>query len=207
MSEIEGISQRTGLSVEELAERAAISPETMRKVSKGYSAASDMLMQSLRNVEQYEMLARGAKGKEPALMVMEGAGPYWGVGDEAPVISWASAGNPRAFVDQGLNVPRLRTPCKDPNTYVLEVDGESMEPQYRKGDFIVVAPGREARNGDLVVAKTREEEVLFKLYHRSGKSGDQVRLSSYNPAYPVLDYHLRDFFFIHPVHSVIRVMK
>lgn len=204
--EIDAICTRTGLSLEELAERAAISMETMRKISKGYTDASEMLMQSLRNVESYEMLARGKKGLEPVLRIREGGGPFWG-GEEAPVISWASAGNPRVFVDQGLSVERIRTPSNDPNTYVIRVEGESMEPYYRKGDYIVVSPRLEPQNGDLIVAKTKEEEVLFKLYHRTGRNGEHVRLSSYHPAYPVMEYHLKDFFFIHPVHSVIRKLK
>jgi phage repressor protein C with HTH and peptisase S24 domain len=208
IAEIEGICKKTGLSIEELADRAAISPETMRKISKGYSPASDMLMMSLKNIERLEMLARGVtKGAEPAGVLREYGGPYWGVGEESPIISWASAGQAKHFLDQGLSVERIRTPSKDPHTYVLAVEGESMEPKYSTGDLIVVTPSSEPVNGDLVVAKTRKDEVFFKLYHRSGREGDMIRLTSYHPSYPALEFTPRDFYFIHPVRFMIRKLR
>ena len=51
MELIVGIAQRTGLPLEALAVRAAIKPETMRKVAKGYQKTSDQLLAALKNVE------------------------------------------------------------------------------------------------------------------------------------------------------------
>lgn len=50
--EIREICSRMGVEPEQLGERAAIMPETMRKYTKGYQRASDIVMQSLRNVEK-----------------------------------------------------------------------------------------------------------------------------------------------------------
>jgi phage repressor protein C with HTH and peptisase S24 domain len=42
------------------------------------------------------------------------------------------------------------------NVYALEITGDSMEPVYRRGDRIVVAPGMTVRKGDRVVVKTKD---------------------------------------------------
>jgi SOS-response transcriptional repressor LexA len=127
--------------------------------------------------------------------------------DVAPVVSWASAGRGGDYFDVASYLDEVvETDCKDPNKYALIVDGDSMEPEARAGDRIVIAPNLEPENGDLVVARLRETgKVLFKLYHRTGKDG--VRLSSYNPAYPVQDFKVTDFRFIQPVYQITRRKK
>ena len=48
------------------------------------------------------------------------------------------------------------------NVYALRVDGDSMQPLYRKGDILIVAPGGKIRRGDRVVVRTRGGEVMVK---------------------------------------------
>lgn len=153
------------------------------------------------------LLGETADGEPGVLAFKEHGGPYWGTSNQAPVVSWASAGQARAFMDQGPDVEHIATNCKDPNCYGLIVEGDSMEPRYMRGDVLVVTPRAEAINGDLVVAKNVSEEVLFKLFHRGGAEGSAVRLSSYNVAYPVLEYKITDFQFIHPVYSITRRLR
>jgi SOS-response transcriptional repressor LexA len=126
---------------------------------------------------------------------------------KAPVVSWASAGLGGDYNDLATFLDEyVETDCKDPNKYALIVDGDSMEPEARPGDRIIVAPNLEPENGDLVVARLAETgKVLFKLFHRTGKDG--VRLTSYNPAYPVQDFKLTDFRFIQPVYQITRKKK
>lgn len=128
-------------------------------------------------------------------------------GQMAPLISWASAGNAAAYEDQGQNVERIPTECRDPHCYALSVVGESMEPKYSRGDILFVAPTQEARNGDLVAAKTKREDVYFKIYHWSGKENEPVKLSSLNPAYPLIEIPRDEFLFVAPVHSVLRRLR
>jgi SOS-response transcriptional repressor LexA len=123
----------------------------------------------------------------------------------APLISWASAGNARAFEDQEGAAEWLPTICKDANCYALEVEGDSMEPNYKKGDIIFVAPQGEPLQGHLVVAKTMSEEVFFKLYRWSGHKNEPVILTSINPGYEPIMKKRRDFRFIQPVHSILRI--
>lgn len=52
VEEIAGICSRLGISRDELAGRVPMNPETLRKVAKGYQAASGRLMAQIRNVER-----------------------------------------------------------------------------------------------------------------------------------------------------------
>lgn len=54
--EIERLCEQAGLSPEAMAERVALQPDSMRKIIKGYQAASPQLMQSFRNVVEMESL-------------------------------------------------------------------------------------------------------------------------------------------------------
>ena len=54
-----------------------------------------------------------------------------------------------------------------------------MEPVYREGDKLIVAPDSEIRRGDRVIAKTTSGEVMVKEFQR--RSMNQVELKSLNP--------------------------
>jgi len=65
----------------------------------------------------------------------------------------------------------------------------------------------EYRNGELVVARTKTDEVYFKVYHWSHHEKDPVKLTSFNPAYPVIEISRKELRFIQPVHSVVRRLR
>mgnify|MGYP003114191280 CR=1 FL=1 len=70
----------------------------------------------------------------------------------------------------------------DGTAYALEVTGESMQPLYRDGDYIIVSPTEQLRRGDRVVARTQEGEVMAKILHR--RTEKQIELHSINPDHP-----------------------
>lgn len=107
--------------------------------------------------------------------------------------------NPQGFLDE-LN-------CRDPACYALEWSGDGMEPKYFSGDLLIVSPNAKLENGDLVVAKTVDETLLFKIYHRGEAGRGKVVLTSYNTAFPPLEFEMVDFRFIYPVWSVLRFLK
>lgn len=121
-----------------------------------------------------------------------------------PVISWASAGAGGNYSDlEDFLDEKIPCDTSDPNAFALIVDGDSMEPGYRPGDRIIVTPNSEARTGDVVIARVDASgEVFFKLYH--ALSGDKIRLTSYNPAYPPIEYRKKQLRFIYPVYASLR---
>ena len=125
-----------------------------------------------------------------------------------PVVSYAMAGKANDYEDLGNFLDEtIETDCKDPNCFGLIVEGDSMEPVIRGGDRVVVMPNAEPQSGDIVVARrAHTHEVFVKLLH-FGDSGKRVKFTSYNPAYPPLEFSRRDFRFIYPVHSMQRVFR
>ena len=87
-----------------------------------------------------------------------------------PVIGFAQAGAQGFFDEEGYpdgdSWDEIRFPdCNSNNDeghYALEVNGGSMQPLYRDGDVLVVSPKSKLRNGDRVVLKTIDGEVMAK---------------------------------------------
>ena len=112
-------------------------------------------------------------------------------GAVAPLLGFAQAGQDGFFDDAGFPAgagwDEVRFPGlgADP-VYALEISGDSMEPAYRAGDRIIVAPGAEVKTGDRVVAKTVGGEVMAKILAR--RNTRTVELASVNPDYPVRSF-------------------
>ena len=71
--------------------------------------------------------------------------------------------------------------ASDEHAYALEISGDSMKPGYRDGDVIVVSPGTPIRQGDRVVVKTTDGEVMVKELKR--RTAKLLELQSINPAH------------------------
>lgn len=126
----------------------------------------------------------------------------------APIIAFARGGEGSYPEDQGANVPRIPVPCRDPNCYVLELTGDSMEPIYMEGDLLVVAPNEQPMNNDLVVVRTTEDEVLFKKFkHPKKPGGEEFQFQSFNPHHPLIVLRPDQIFRISVVDCVIRPLK
>jgi len=105
---------------------------------------------------------------------------------QIPILSYAQAGV--ATDDEEL--PRewddtVGYDGTDKKAFALRVEGDSMSPQFPAGTIITVGPSNPPHNGNLVVARLKGEGVLFKLFHHSGDNRI-VTLTSFNPAYPVI---------------------
>ena len=101
-----------------------------------------------------------------------------------PLIGFAQAGTGGFFDDGGFTAGGGWDEVAFPNgtdehSYALEIAGDSMQPLYRDGDIIIVAPSAPVRRGDRVVVKTTDGEVLAKeLKRRTAKT---IELKSLNP--------------------------
>ena len=71
---------------------------------------------------------------------------------------------------------------EEDGAYALKITGDSMEPAYRAGDIIIVAPAAAIRRGDRVVVKTRDGEVMAKQLLRH--SSRRTELRSLNARHP-----------------------
>ncbi len=103
-----------------------------------------------------------------------------------PVIGFAQAGSQGFFDEQGYpdgdswdEVEFPEFDSGDEVTYALKINGDSMEPLYRKNDVLVVSPKSSLRNGDRVIVKTTNGEVMAKELVKQNAS--RVELLSLNP--------------------------
>jgi len=85
---------------------------------------------------------------------------------KVPVISWVRAGKWQDVEDQfhpGDADDWIHTTATShPNAFALVVKGDSMEPLFLEGETIIVDPGKEAMNGNYIIAKNGDNEATFK---------------------------------------------
>ncbi|MBS1170591.1 MAG: peptidase [Burkholderiaceae bacterium] len=97
-----------------------------------------------------------------------------------PLISYVQAGGMTEAVDPysiGDAAEWLLTDLElSANSFALRVKGDSMLPEFREGDIILVDPAVEPMPGDFVVAKNGENEATFKKYRPRGinERGEKV---------------------------------
>lgn len=152
--------------------------------------------------EKLDAHSAPARAPRPSVFVLE-EGPLQRQTHSAPLVPWISAGAAN-HIDPHL-AELVATDCPDPNRYALIVENDSMSPKIECGDRIVIAPNARGHNGDVVVARLEKSgEVFLKLYH---EAHGLVRLSSFNHAYPTLEYKRAEFRFIHPVYSLVRKLR
>ena len=114
-----------------------------------------------------------------------------------PLLGFAQAGSKGFFDEDGYPKGDAWDEIKFPEneyatdgTYGLEINGDSMEPLYRKGDVLVVSRDATIRRGDRVVLRTRKGEVMAKELVR--KTASKVDLKSLNPEHDDLSIPAND---------------
>lgn len=73
--------------------------------------------------------------------------------------------------------------------FALEIEGDSMLPEFRPGDRVIIDPELSPNPGDFVAARNTKEEATFKRYKLRGMdaSGNMVfELEPLNPNYPTM---------------------
>jgi SOS-response transcriptional repressor LexA len=102
-----------------------------------------------------------------------------------PMISWVKAGEMCEAID--LDSPGYAEEwldCPYPhssNTFCLRIIGDSMFPEYREGELILVDPSLEAQHGDDVVVRIPDGKTTFK---RLQVTPDGVHLLAMNKDFP-----------------------
>ena len=99
---------------------------------------------------------------------------------EVPLLGKITAGNPIEAIEnpnEYFQLPSYLIP-KNKDVFTLKVDGESMiNAGIFDGDIVIVEKRNTARNGEIVVAMTDENEVTLKTFY---KEKDHFRLQPEN---------------------------
>ena len=179
---IDRLAQEHGLSASGLARKAGLDPTTFNK-SKRTTREGKLRWPSTESVSKVLAATGAALGEFVSYIGEEEGG---GVFRNIPLIGLAQAGVEGYFDDAGYPTggswDEIPFPdIGDPHAYALEISGDSMEPVYRDGDIVIVAPGANIRKGDRVVLKTFGGEVMAKQLLR--RSARKIELQSLNPAH------------------------
>ena len=177
---IDRLAKEHGFSPSGLARRAGLDPTTFNK-SKRTTREGKLRWPSTESVAKV-LGATNASVMEFVGYI--GEGESGGVMRNIPLIGFAQAGAEGYFDDAGyptgsgwdeIPFPALG----DPQAYALEISGDSMEPVFRDGDVVIVAPHASVRRGDRVVIRTKVGEVMVKQLRR--RTAKVIELQSINP--------------------------
>lgn len=110
-----------------------------------------------------------------------------------PLISYVSAGHwagaVNAFQPNDAHEWLMTDLELSDSAFALEIKGDSMLPEFRPGDRVIIDPQISPQPGDYVVAKNGEEEATFKKYRPRGMNerGNTVfELVPLNDDYPTM---------------------
>lgn len=177
---LENLAQNKGLSLSALAQKAGLDSTSFNK-SKRIGADGRKRWPS---TESMNKVLKATNTTVFEFMELAGQ-PCPTPKNMIPLLGLAKAGREGYFDSDGWPIlsgdwDAVEFPLTiDKRVYALEVSGNSMEPVYREGDKLIVAPDSEIRRGDRVIAKTISGEVMVKEFQR--RSMNQVELKSLNP--------------------------
>ncbi len=99
---------------------------------------------------------------------------------KVPLLGKVTAGNPITAIEQPnefFDIPASLIPAKE-TIFTLHVSGESMiKAGIFDGDYVIVQKQNSAKNGDIVVAMTEENEATIKRFY---KENGHIRLQPEN---------------------------
>jgi phage repressor protein C with HTH and peptisase S24 domain len=190
-SALDRLAARSGLSASGLAKRAGLDPTSFNR-SKRVSGDNPPRPRWPSTESVAKVLEATGVGFADFAALAEGREPgRRGV----PLLGLAQAGADGFFDENGFPAgegwDEVDFPGLDrEGVYALEVTGASMEPVYRDGDRLVVAPDVQPRRGDRVVVRTTDGEVMAKEVARV--TAGKLELRSLNPDYPARVLNRKD---------------
>ena len=147
-------------------------PPTIREIGNDLGLSSPATIHAhLANLEKKGFIKKdGTKNRAIELLVEnEFAKPQNDLIVEVPLLGKITAGTPIEAIenpDETFALPSYLIP-KNKDVFTLNVSGSSMiNAGIYDGDIIIVERKNTARNGEIVVAMTDENEVTLKTYYK-----------------------------------------
>jgi repressor LexA len=156
-------------------------PPTVREIGTALGLHSPSTVHAhLAKLEQIGMLRRDPS-KPRAIELMVGKARQALKGPGVPVVGNVAAGEPilaEENIEDYYELPSVIGGKGD--DYILKVRGDSMKDAgILEGDFVVVRPADEAKNGEIVVALLGDEATVKRFY----RERNTVRLQPENKAH------------------------
>ena len=173
LADMLGITQPALSMIE--AGRRGISIEVARKLSDIFNVSIDYILGNTDNPTPYRENAF-EKAKKQFKNYLDNA-------KAVPLFDGVHAGDVGYFMDNSNAIGTFLVPCDkmkgiNPD-FVVEVHGDSMEPDITDGSLIAVQKSAEIKNGDMVVVVYDNRALVKKIFFQNGV----VTLQSLNPRY------------------------
>ena len=157
-------------------------PPTIREIGKALDLSSPATIHThLKNLEKKGIIRKGdSKNRALELLVENEYAHKNDLVVDVPLLGKITAGSPIEAIerpDEYFSLPANLVP-KNKEVFTLNVSGTSMiNAGILDGDIVIVERTNTARNGEIVVAMTDENEVTLKTYY---KETDHFRLQPEN---------------------------
>jgi len=146
-------------------------PPTVREIGKALGLSSPATIHShLNNLASKGFIKKDSSKNRALELLVENE--YENKTEdvvEVPLLGKVTAGSPIEAIERPnefFSLPAFLVP-KQKEVFTLDVSGESMiNAGIFNGDIVIVQKQNTARNGDIVVAMTDENEVTLKTYYK-----------------------------------------
>ena len=157
-------------------------PPSVREICKGMDKSSPATVHAhLKQLEKKGIIRKETNKFRTIELLVENE--FAKKNDElvkVPLLGKISCGSPIEAIEQPnefFDLPASLIPAKE-TIFTLKCSGDSMiNVGIYDGDFVIVQKQRIARNGDIVVALTEDNEVTLKTFY---KEKDHIRLQPEN---------------------------
>lgn len=85
---------------------------------------------------------------------------------------------------------------KSISAYSVRIEGDSMTPMIKAGDFVLASPVKRVFSGDLAVVKVKDDALLVKMVQFRGS---KIILQSHNPHFEEMEFPAEQITFCHKV--------
>jgi SOS-response transcriptional repressor LexA/transcriptional regulator with XRE-family HTH domain len=154
---------------------------------------------------EVDWLIRG-EGRAPgAHVAQEEPAPYEAFQlREIGVVSWTHAGAAARYEEMPTHFQeKVATTSRDKKALALRVEGDCMLPEIKPGDAVIFEPSFPPTNGNVVVAKLKDDGVMVRIYTKLVDG--RIRLTTHRPdSYPAIDCRPSDLHWIYPVRDLVR---
>lgn len=183
LDNIKFLMRKKGISLPLLAERTEIEESRLLELLNSDNVENEKLF--LSTLEQlflvtadrllYDDLSQNPKGVN--FLKMRSV-PV----NRVPIRGYAQLGAEGHWVDLEYPVGEgdgyIWWPSRDEDVYALKCQGDSMTPRIKHGEYVIIEPNHEIKNGDEVLVVTDEDQVMVKIY--AYEQGGRLTLYSVN---------------------------
>lgn len=187
-SKIRALRAERGWSQDELANRAHLHRNTIKKLERVAAEPDDISEKNLLCIASaFKMTVPELKALyQPPMVPQQMGDPGGGI----PIINCAPAGNPVDYEHSGLDngvgydyIPRIGSGVHDPTAFAFVVVGDSMTPEFQSGDKVVCSPQASISDGDAVFVRFTSELDDACTFKRVYDRGTHVELVPDNRRY------------------------